>query len=205
MKFLKRWLPVLLLALVIAIIPFLFSFPVSAATLEQYSYNGIVLPKLPEGSNVSMLWIDSLGNYCLTQPTKVTSVSVEGIVKFSSSYQFVDGEWVSVTYDFSNKHTIFWCSQDVYTHDGDLYLSGSDPVITFVEVPDPPIVFDPVDLLSVFTGVASWFSGAVGAMTSMFWTAEGSLTVLGVLAVASLAIAIIILLIYLLAGWLKFK
>lgn len=62
-----------------------------------------------------------------------------------------------------------------------------------------------VTVLSVFSGVSSWLGGAVNNMIPMFYTAESGLTVLGVLAVASLAFAFILLLLYLIAGWLNFR
>lgn len=61
-----------------------------------------------------------------------------------------------------------------------------------------------VGILSVFSGIGSWLSGAIGSMTEMFWTAESGMTVLGYLAVASLALAVILLIFSLIAGWLKF-
>ena len=60
-------------------------------------------------------------------------------------------------------------------------------------------------ILSVFTGVSGWFADCVSGMTSMFWTAESGMTVLGYLAVASLALAVILLIFYLIAGWFKFR
>lgn len=84
-------------------------------------------------------------------------------------------------------------------------FSSYDDLKMTVVSPERPIILDPSDVLSVFSGVGSWLAGAVNNMVSMFWTAEGGLSVLGVLAVASLAIAFIVLLIYLLAGWMKFK
>lgn len=60
-------------------------------------------------------------------------------------------------------------------------------------------------ILSVFTGVSGCFADCVSGMTSMFWTAESGMTVLGYLAVASLALAVILLIFYLIAGWLKFR
>lgn len=69
------------------------------------------------------------------------------------------------------------------------------------------IAFDTVvfpGVLTVFSGVGSWLSGAVKSISTMFWTAESGMTVLGYLAVASLAVAVILLIFYLIAGWLKF-
>lgn len=62
----------------------------------------------------------------------------------------------------------------------------------------------PGGVLSVFSGVASFMSGALQSATTMFWTAESGMTVLGYLAVASLSLAVILLIFYLIAGWLKF-
>lgn len=61
-----------------------------------------------------------------------------------------------------------------------------------------------VGILNVFSGVSSWLSGAVQNISTMFWTAGSGMTVFGYLAVASLALAVILLVFYLIAGWLKF-
>ena len=66
------------------------------------------------------------------------------------------------------------------------------------------VVYGDIGVLSVFTGVGTWLSGAVQNFSTMFWTAESGMTVLGYLAVASLALAVILLIFYLIAGWLKF-
>lgn len=66
------------------------------------------------------------------------------------------------------------------------------------------IKYPSVSILSVFSGVGSWLGGAVQNISTMFWTAESGMTVLGYLAVASLALAVILLIFFLIAGWLKF-
>ena len=59
-------------------------------------------------------------------------------------------------------------------------------------------------IFSVFSGVACWLAASFGNVSTIFWTADGGVTVLGVLVVASLAISVILLLVALVAGWLKF-
>ena len=64
-------------------------------------------------------------------------------------------------------------------------------------------------ILAVFSGVAEWFSTAVTAMIPMFWveaeSGTGELTFLGALAVASLAIAVTLLLIRMIREFLSFR
>lgn len=60
--------------------------------------------------------------------------------------------------------------------------------------------------LSLFTFVGQWISGAAEDLTLMFWDPiEGSLTFVGVLAVASLALAVSFLIIGLIQRFLKFR
>lgn len=65
-------------------------------------------------------------------------------------------------------------------------------------------------ILAVFTSVGEWISSGVQAMIPMFWTAAetgtgGSLTFLGVLAVAGLAISVTFLLIGVIQNFLHFR
>ena len=64
-------------------------------------------------------------------------------------------------------------------------------------------------ILAVFTAIGEWFSDFVPTLYGLFWTAgadggEGSLTFLGVLAVAGLAISIVFLVVGLIQKFLHF-
>ena len=59
-------------------------------------------------------------------------------------------------------------------------------------------------ILAVFLAVAEWISTSVGEMVPMFY-AEGSLTFLGVLAVAGLAFSVAFLLIGIIQNFLHFR
>lgn len=59
-------------------------------------------------------------------------------------------------------------------------------------------------ILAVFLAVGEWISSAVNTMVPMFW-AEGSLTFLGVLAVAGLAFSVAFLLIGIIQNFLHFR
>lgn len=209
MKQMKTRLPALLLALVIAVLPLMMAVPVSAAYIEEYSYNGVVLPKLVESVNgyEYARILEKDGQYYLGFASHHnTSMGAFYLVHNGDEFYYVNGDkWERYTADTSiNNCTILWVNKDL-TNGSTLLLEGSDPVISLIEVADPPVILDPNDVLSVFSGVGSWLAGAVSSMTTMFWTAEGGLSVLGVLAVASLALAFALLLIWLIAGWLKFK
>lgn len=65
-------------------------------------------------------------------------------------------------------------------------------------------------VLDVFTGVGTWIGQAVNDMIPMFWTAPsgstpGSLTFLGVLAVAGLAFSVVFLIVGLISSFLRFR
>lgn len=65
-------------------------------------------------------------------------------------------------------------------------------------------------VLGVFTEVGAWIGDAVNALVPMFYTAptsggEGSLTFLGVLAVAGLAISVVFLIIGVIQNFLHFR
>lgn len=63
-------------------------------------------------------------------------------------------------------------------------------------------------ILEVFTGVSQWFTASMDALVAIFYkTTEsgGELTILGVLAVAGLAISVTLLLFNLVKGFLRFS
>lgn len=65
-------------------------------------------------------------------------------------------------------------------------------------------------VLDVFTSIGTWFSEFVPTLFSLFWTAGpngegGSLTFLGVLAVAGLAFSVVFLVIGLIQNFLHFR
>lgn len=124
---------------------------------------------------------------------------------FCDTYSYNNGEWVSQGRSMLDGQKAEFSQTPMFLYGVDSSLISSDVLSLFSPV---EVVFDSSSgpgIFSVFSGVASWLAGAVNNMVTMFWTAEGGLSVLGVLAVASLAIAFIVLLTYLLAGWMKFK
>ena len=66
-------------------------------------------------------------------------------------------------------------------------------------------------ILAVFTAIGGWFSTAFDNIIPIFWTApadasgSGSLTFMGVLAVAGLAFSVVFLLIGIVQKFLKFR
>lgn len=66
-------------------------------------------------------------------------------------------------------------------------------------------------ILSVFTAVGDWFATFVPSLYELFWTVPaegggtGSLTFLGVLAVAGLAISVVFLVVGLIQNFLHFR
>lgn len=61
------------------------------------------------------------------------------------------------------------------------------------------------EVLGVFSDVSSWISSAVTSLLPMFYTAEGGLTLIGVLAVAGLSISVTFLLIGVITNFLQFR
>ena len=60
-------------------------------------------------------------------------------------------------------------------------------------------------IFDVFTAVGEWIVTTVPELLTMFYTAESGLTILGVLAVASLAISVVFLIIGLIQNFLHFR
>lgn len=60
-------------------------------------------------------------------------------------------------------------------------------------------------VLEVFTAIGTWISSAVQSIIPMFYTAEGGLTFLGVLAVAGLGFSVIFLVIGIIQNFLHFR
>lgn len=60
-------------------------------------------------------------------------------------------------------------------------------------------------ILDVFTSVGEWITTAVNNVTPMFYSTEGGLTFMGVLAVAGLAFSVVFLLIGLVQNFLHFR
>lgn len=62
-------------------------------------------------------------------------------------------------------------------------------------------------ITEVFTSIGDWIVGSVEAMTALFWNAAdgGSLTLLGVLAVAGLGFSIILMIVGIIQNFLHFR
>lgn len=60
-------------------------------------------------------------------------------------------------------------------------------------------------VLGVFDSIGEWIIAAVTDMMAMFYTSEGGLTLLGVLAVCGLAFSVIFLVIGLIQNFLHFR
>ena len=111
-----------------------------AKKAEKYSYNGVVLPALPEWDKETYPYaaITSLGG---SKQFVAFSADVHhGKNPFgddtlvASSYQtwlYTPDSWNSPNYampDYVTIEIIFWADFDIYTSDGTLYLAASDPI-----------------------------------------------------------------------------
>lgn len=62
------------------------------------------------------------------------------------------------------------------------------------------------NILEVFSGIGTWIGEAVTSLVPMFWDAtQGTLTFLGVLAVAGLSFSVVFLIIGLIQNFLHFR
>lgn len=60
-------------------------------------------------------------------------------------------------------------------------------------------------ILEVFSSVGEWISSAVVDIMPMFYSAEGGLTLVGILAVAGLAFSVVFLVIGIIQNFLHFR
>lgn len=227
MKNLNKRLPVLILAFLIALMPLSMAVPANAdngvlvggaPSSALFSYRDVTLPyfdladsfdryviyyyadlyyiflPIPNDASISKFDLSGNGQFRLYFSSSVDLVT----------YKFVDGSWSnssdqgSVDSFFINSSSpgFYGISESLFTPSA---ISFYSPISVI-----PPASGGP-GILSVFSGVSSWLAGAVNNMIPMFWTAEAGLTPIGVLTVCSLALAVILLLFWLIAGWLKFK
>lgn len=234
-KWLQR-LPVLLLALILAVMPMTVAVPVSAnsdvltgfsvPSFVGYSYIGSVVSDGPTlHFYIPSNYFLSYYAYCIAfvdDPSAVT-ICRSMLLSFYDDYVFLtsgDIYQAQVNFDilsqYSDDNAQFFCYDFVsastlqarYTPSDDSILVNFNGVVR-----ETPLTYDLMPasrfsggdgVLSVFSGVGDWLFGAVQNISTMFWTAETGMTVLGYLAVASLALAVILLIFYLIAGWLKF-
>lgn len=110
-------------------------------TITGYSYNGVVLPTLPEWDKetypYAYIWQTSSGKYSavfVSAPLYYNSgMYSDGVVSYLA-YEGItaEGEWgervVSGNYSVGVAVTLVWCNQDTMNEDGTLYLAASDPI-----------------------------------------------------------------------------
>ena len=110
---------------------------------------------------------------------------------------FVDGEGVSTKLSIPSGH--FGEPETPKHFILELVFSNAVPI--------PP---DPVDgfmssIPAVFMSIAVWISSAVTNVMPMFYTPESGLTLVGILAVASLALSVAFLVIGIIRSWIRFR
>lgn len=224
-KKLSIWLhrlPVLLLALILAVMPLTMASPAHADVLYSDSsfliwefYGDFVFTDiLPMNffavySNsedyaykvLDIYFDDSPLTVVLSSPDSYRISSSDGTV---SRISYLSLEPIVFPLDLRGYDTTF---DSYWSIPGNRFYG----VYGDVTVPDDLRYFEPVisygsnpSVFSVFSGVGTWFSDVLQNISTMFWTADSGMTVLGYLAVASLALAVILLIFYLIAGWLKF-
>lgn len=224
-KFIKR-LPCLLLALVIAVLPLMLAVPVGASEDVLVGGNSDPMLRLPSGGDSSLFLPLPADRYSDLSSRKVIIVYTGSVFKFYDLYSDdvtgcnIMSNYITVSY--SGSYLLYtysggnWVYNGADSSSGTLHIDcvaygnvrfwtnkslGLSGGYYFYSVPGT----SSVGVFSVFSGVGSWLAGAVNNMIPMFWSAEAGLTPIGVLTVCSLALAVILLLFWLIAGWLKFK
>lgn len=241
MKWLRK-LPILVLALIIAVSPLMMAVPVCAssnsvtAAPRYEGYDCVAqIYTVDEGGSESLLrfyfpsdlvvdpgiaqafLLDFTTEFCAC----ITSLQIQIDYPLISWVKTIGTGRISQTYDSvvngSNIDFLYHDFIEVDTISASMDLQYAftfyNSSCNVVNLPaDTPNIFlipfdnntESVSIFSVFSGVGSWLSGAIQSASTMFWTAESGMTVLGYLAVASLALAVILLIFSLIAGWLKF-
>lgn len=215
-------MPVLILALVLVVMPLFLAAPAHADVLSgsdqmfSFSHNGMNITA-PLASPYFVIYGVSIGSqysfsiYYFDAPYLVTDNG--------GAYLFLHGNIFAVAnfyFSFSSPESVYLSWEDLEDPifvDGGVEVNINNPLLLFGDFTNSSnvdfssysyTVTGSVGVLDTFSGVGSWLSGAVQNISTMFWTAESGMTVLGYLAVASLALAVILLIFYLIAGWLKF-
>ena len=162
------------------------------------------------GSNDFMIYLEGTSMLFLNGPIEIDYPNVSFAWLFGESYdctfrQEVGAGFVNVFVDSYTTTSSLVSNFVIQPYAVSLVSSG----VARSNVPADVLNFfiypqEFTSVLSVFSRVGTWLSGAVLNISTMFWTAESGMTVLGYLAVASLALAVILLIFYLIAGWLKF-
>lgn len=219
-KYVSKWLhrlPVLFLALILVVMPLTMAAPAHADVLT--SQPTAVISAMGFNVTFPLMTPNFFVSYALYSGGAVaTFYFVDGV------YTLIDnGDLISVLGDIVLMASVFLTSDVPYyilepddfrpyptalpqNYNPELFAPYGDYINETgfrFEYPLPRIIGGP-GVLDTFFGVGTWLSGAVQNISTMFWTAESGMTVLGYLAVASLALAVILLIFYLIAGWLKF-
>lgn len=111
--------------------------PCFAVQIEEYSYNGVTLPKLPSSDKeYCRMYVHSNGSYYIQltsipgTASNTTGLTVNGLI--TELYRLSDGQWKEYKMMITGL-TMHWANYDVLTTDGALTFSGSDYVVTLVE------------------------------------------------------------------------
>ncbi len=108
--------------------------PIIKKTPIGYSYNGVVLPELPEWDKETYPYAYILNEdinvngyvLVLCKTTKTTTTDWRMNFIWASAYKVVDNAWQSISGAFGG--VVVWSNTDVYASDNTLYLSASDPI-----------------------------------------------------------------------------
>lgn len=156
----KKLLPLFIAVILIVIL----AVPSFAATVEQYSYNGVVLPKLPDNDKSKAIIGEVNGQYYLKLTNNTFYLESDGTIFFdkNADYIAVNDSWVLI--DASVRAKVFWSNTRISSSDNKVVVNASDPMVILVEVPDPPPSIEDIlsDAGQIFSSAVSWVSD-VGA------------------------------------------
>lgn len=176
---LRRYLCLVLLCAVICF--GLFSVSTYAAVVEQYSYNDIVLPQIPDeydGKTNKTLFRTATGSYIVEYKDNMftsNTCKADGSKWLSGSGYLTleNGAWVRFTSGVNGN--VVWSNIPVMSGDT-VFMAASEPVFSIIEIPDPPKpvgVSDLSSLLDVFNGqlniqtVVGVLAGAAGVSVGL--------------------------------------
>lgn len=198
----KRIMPLMIVA--ILAVSF-FCFPASAA-------ESVLFPIIDDGGVIS-LSAPLKGEYVLSfydgydSPLYISSPFVfssdETVIEFSLRDYVIAFYFTYSSDSLELSYCAYCCSvgDDICVFLSDVFRNPSVELVPNVSVTNGSLLSG---VLDIFGAIGSWIVLQLGSLVGIFWSSD-SLTFLGVLAVAGLALAVILLLIFVIVRFLRFR
>lgn len=119
---------------------------VAGESVQMYSYNGTMLPALPEWDKTTYPYAYIITDYPINGGhgiivSSIPLVAIDGVMATTNTlvdiYGYIEGmgltSWVhsnscELTEGDGRGNSVIWCSSDIFSDNGSLYLEASDPV-----------------------------------------------------------------------------